>query len=274
MKHPARRRFHKAQAPGARISGRSEPSTAPQPRIKSALPQKPACSLSTTARSTITDREQKFRRRQNLFLGPSAIRSGERNRTAAMVCATSGRKTDIRFVGYAPRDGPAHLTRDGLRPQKRPARSRPLVVSRRPVSVARRDRATPAEAVVDAGLDGVLVVLEPGTDDRGRSGGKGGAAEVVILVFGLGGPAGRKHVFETGADGVTVLASSSGGKGGRYAGDGDAEIVIVAERETALAVQQRRTPRVADPARDRAKFVILRGHQNATWEKTAIVVVG
>src|SRR5450631_1180658 len=168
----------------------------------------------------------------------------------------------------------ARVTRTAFAHKKGPARSRPLVASKRPVSVVRRDRATPAKAVVDAGLDGVLVVLEPGADDRGRSRGKGSAAEVVILVFGLGGPAGRKHVFETGADGVTVLAFSIGGKGSRNAGDGDAEIVIVAEREAALAVQQRRTPSVADPARDRAKFVILRGHQNATREKTAIVVVG
>src|ERR1700730_10435980 len=70
MKHPAPRRFHRAQAPAVRISGRSEPGTAPQPRIKSALTQKPACSLSTTTRSTISYREQKFHRRQNLFLGP------------------------------------------------------------------------------------------------------------------------------------------------------------------------------------------------------------
>src|SRR5450631_3103865 len=244
----------------ARISGRFEPGTAPQPRIKSSLTQKHACSLSTTARSIITDSGQKFRRRKNLFFGPTCNPAGERNRTAATVWATSGGKPGPRSCAIPPRGGPARLTRRP-RPQKRPARSRPFVVSKRPVSVARCDGATPAEAVVDAGLDGVLVVPEPAADDRGGSRGKGGAAEVVILVFGLGGPAGRKHVFETGADGVAVLASSIGGKGSRNAGRGDADIVIVAERKAALAVEQRRTPGVADPAGDRAEVVIPRGHQ-------------
>src|ERR1700733_1333912 len=38
-------------------------------------------------------------------------------------------------------------------------------------------RATPAKAVVQAGLDGVLVVAEAGADDVGRSRGEGRVAE-------------------------------------------------------------------------------------------------
>ena len=83
----------------------------------------------------------------------------------------------------------------------------------------RDHRATPAEAVVQADLDGVLVVAEAGADDR-RAGprGKGGVAEVVILVFGLGGPVRREHVFEAGADGIAVLVVAVGGEGRRRAG--------------------------------------------------------
>src|SRR5688572_9676576 len=73
-------------------------------------------------------------------------------------------------------------------------------------SVFGDDRAAPAEAVVQADLDGVLVVAKPGADHVGRAGRDGGLAEVVILVFGLGGPVRREHVFQAGADSVAVLA--------------------------------------------------------------------
>src|SRR6266436_1516788 len=68
-------------------------------------------------------------------------------------------------------------------------------------SIPRDHRATPVEAIVDASLNRMLVVAEAGSnEDRRAAGHEGGAAEVVILVFNLGGPAGREHVFEAGAD--------------------------------------------------------------------------
>src|SRR5260370_14061345 len=123
-----------------------------------------------------------------------------------------------------------------LREAKRPARSRPLPYRGKSSSVPRGDRATPAEAVVHADLDGVLVLPKPGADDRGRPTGEGGIAEVVILVLGLGGPVRREHVFEAGADGVAVLAGAVGGEGRGYAGDTDADIGVVAPVLAALAV--------------------------------------
>src|SRR4051812_2206906 len=49
-------------------------------------------------------------------------------------------------------------------------------------------RAAPAEAIVQAGLDGVLVVAEAPAGDVGRARGEGRIAEVVILVLHLGRP--------------------------------------------------------------------------------------
>src|SRR5258706_12251927 len=142
------------------------------------------------------------------------------------------------------------------------------------MSVLRGDRATPAETVVHANLDGMLVVPEARTDNRSRPGGEGGVAEIVILVFGLGRPVRREHVFEAGADGVAVLVGAIGGKRRGHAGDGDADIGIVAPGIAALGVEQCRTPGVADPAGHRAELVVLGGHYRATRESQVTVVVG
>src|ERR1700735_5392656 len=85
-------------------------------------------------------------------------------------------------------------------------------------------RVGPVEAVVDAGLDGVLGVGEPGADDVDRAGQEGRAAEIVVLVFELGGPARREHVFEAGADSVAVLVAAIRGEGRRCAAGNDADI--------------------------------------------------
>src|SRR4051812_30067990 len=72
------------------------------------------------------------------------------------------------------------------------------------VSVLGDDRATPVEAVVQAGLDDV-VVIAGGAEGGQRRGGEGGGAEIVVLVLDLARPILGEHVFETGADGVTVM---------------------------------------------------------------------
>src|ERR1700738_1944594 len=152
------------------------------------------------------------------------------------------------------------------RQTKRPAGSRPFFRLMRILSVSRGYRATPAEAVVDANLDGMFVIPEPGTQNRGRSAGEGGAAEIVILVFGLGRPARREHVFETGTDRVAIIVASVGGKGRRHPGDGYTEIVVVAPGVTALGIQQRRTPGVNAAAGDRAQLVVFRSPQGINRE--------
>src|SRR6266702_7772704 len=121
-------------------------------------------------------------------------------------------------------------------------------------SVARGCRTAPAEAVVHTDLDGMLVLPATDADHVGRTGGDGRAAEVVILVFGLGRPVRREHVFEAGADGVAVLAVAGGGEGLRHAGDVDAE-ATVAPGVTTLGVEQRRAPGVADAAGHRPELV-------------------
>src|SRR3984893_7353140 len=120
----------------------------------------------------------------------------------------------------------------------------------------------------------MLVVPETGADAGRGPAGEGGAAEIVILVFGLGGPVRREHVFETGADGVAVLVGGIGGKRRRHAGDSDADIGIVAPGITALGVEQRRSPGVADPSGDRAELVVLCSDRRGTRKHQVTVVVG
>src|SRR5712691_1646722 len=139
-------------------------------------------------------------------------------------------------------------------------------------SVPRDHRATPVEAIVDASLNRMLVIAEAGSNEDGRAAGQeGGAAEVVILVFNLGGPAGREHVFEASADGVAVTMVAVGGESRRHASGGHADVVAVLPGITALGVKQRRTPGVADPAGDRSKLVVARGDQEAAREQHASV---
>src|ERR1700722_14331657 len=145
-------------------------------------------------------------------------------------------------------------------------------LSKQTRSVARGDRAAPAEAIVHADLDGMLVIAEPGADDVGGTTGEGSAAEIVILVFDLGGPAWREHVFQTGADGIAVPVASIGREGHGCTAHTSADIVVIAPGVTALGVEQRRAPSVAEPAGDRAKLVVVGGDQRATRKQHAIIV--
>src|ERR1700735_80971 len=88
-------------------------------------------------------------------------------------------------------------------------------------------RVGPVEAVVDTGLDGVLGVGEPGADNVDGAGQEGRAAEIVILVFELGGPARREHIFKAGADRVAILMAAIRGEGSRCTAGNDADIVVL-----------------------------------------------
>ena len=86
-----------------------------------------------------------------------------------------------------------------------PAFAGHLIAERR--SVARDNRAAEVEAIVDAGLHGVLVIVEAAERHQRGRGQKAAVAEIVILVLGLGRPVRREHVFEAGADGVAVAVA-------------------------------------------------------------------
>src|SRR5580704_229068 len=145
------------------------------------------------------------------------------------------------------------------------------VSSENAVSVFSGDRPTPAEAIVHAHLDGVLVVAEARAGNRGRAG-EGGVAEIVVLVLGLGRPVRREHVFEAGADGPAVLVGAVGGEGDRSTGDANPDIGIVAPGVTALGVEQSGAPGVAGAAGDRAELVAIGRDQAATRKRHAGVV--
>ena len=96
----------------------------------------------------------------------------------------------------------------------------------RSLSVAGSRRTAPAEAVVDAQLDGLLVIPEAAADDRRRSGGERGTAEIVILVLALDGPIGREQVLEPCPHGVPVAMVGIGSESDRRAANADTEIVV------------------------------------------------
>src|SRR6201999_3372409 len=101
-------------------------------------------------------------------------------------------------------------------------------------SVLRDDRPTPSKPVVDAQLDGMLVVVEAASDDRRRAAGEARVAEVVVLVFAFDRPVRREHVFDAGADRVAVAVVLVDREGHRYAAGGHADVVVVAPGITAL----------------------------------------
>src|SRR6516165_11696507 len=99
---------------------------------------------------------------------------------------------------------------------KGPAASRPFVTQKTRrlcasvfgASVSRLDGSAQTEAIVHAELHGVIVGAVAGAYDRRRAAGKGRIAEIVILVFGLGRPVRREHVFEAATDGPAALVIS------------------------------------------------------------------
>src|SRR3954454_18943784 len=138
-------------------------------------------------------------------------------------------------------------------------------------SVARGCRTAPAKAIVHADLDGMLVLPAADADNVDRTGGDRRAAEVVVLVLGLGRPIRREHVFEASANGIAVLAVAGGGEGLRNAGNIDAEAAVT-PGVTALGVKQRRSPGVADATGHRAELVGIGGHLRAQRERGTAVV--
>src|SRR5256885_16293650 len=96
----------------------------------------------------------------------------------------------------AVRNGPSCLSRDGLRQQKG-RHEAGLFEAMQTLSIPRTDRATPAEAIVHADLDGMFVVAEAGADDLGGVPRGRGVGEGVGFVLRLVGPRRGGPVFET-----------------------------------------------------------------------------
>ena len=85
-------------------------------------------------------------------------------------------------------------------------------------------------------------------------------AEVVVLILDLARPARGEQVFETATDGVAVrLAVHRDHSGALYSRG-----VVVSKSVTALGVQQRRTPGVADAAGHRAEALLVVAEHHAT----------
>src|SRR3954471_1706092 len=143
-------------------------------------------------------------------------------------------------------------------------------------SVLRNHRATaPIETIVDAGLDGVLVVVERTERREGSRRHERAVAEIVVLILELGRPARGEHVFQTAADGVAVLVVMIEGERHRRTREGQ-PVVGVGPGITALDVQQRRTPGVADPGgrrTDRALVVVVDETSTRAGEGDGVVVV-
>src|SRR5260370_18826894 len=115
----------------------------------------------------------------------------------------------------------------------------------------------------------MLVVTESDADDGGGAGRECRVAEVVVLVFDLGGPVRREHVFEACAHGVAVAMIAVGRESLRQAGDAYAEVVAILPPITALGVEQSRAPGIAEAAGDRSKLVAVGGDENAAGEQHA-----
>src|ERR1700687_5928245 len=97
-----------------------------------------------------------------------------------------------------------------LRTKSKRAGARPALpgIEIRFGSILRNQRATPVEAIVDAGLHGMLVVsgAAESREDGWRH--KAGLAEIVVLIFDLGRPVLGEHVFQAGADGEAVVMAA------------------------------------------------------------------
>src|ERR1700722_11855886 len=154
-----------------------------------------------------------------------------------------------------------------------------LLIRRRSVlrsvygSVLRDDRATPVEAIVDASLHNMVVGAEAAERSESDRSGERAGTEIIVLIFDLGRPVLGEHVFEAGADGVTILMTAAEREGGRNASDRHG-LVVVGVRITALHVEQGRTPSVADAAGHRTQSALVVGVGDIAGEDHAVVIVG
>src|SRR3982074_3802183 len=107
----------------------------------------------------------------------------------------------------------------------------------------------------------MFVLAEPGADEDAGAGRERDVAEIVILVFDLGRPVRREHVFKASSAAIPSAMSAVSGESHRRAADADAEVVTVPPGEPAVGLKQRRGPGVAKAAGDRSELVAVGGHE-------------
>src|ERR1039457_2488397 len=142
-------------------------------------------------------------------------------------------------------------------------------------SILRNHRATPVEAIVQAGLHSMLVVAGAAETRQDGWRHKIGLAEVIILILDLGRPVLGEHVFQASADSVAIMMAAVERERLRH-GEERQRLVVVGGGIAALDVEQSRTPGVADPAGHRAEGTLVVGVDVTgadTREGNAIVVV-
>src|SRR5260370_2880917 len=164
-----------------------------------------------------------------------------------------------------------------LLPKSKRAGARPALptVGIRFGSVLRNHRATPVEAIVDAGLYGMLVVTGAAESREDGRRHEVGLAEVIVLILNLGRPVLREHVFQAGAEGVAIVMAAVERERLRYAAERQ-RLIIVGVGIAALDVEQSRTPGVADAAGHRAEATLVVGVDvtgAGAGEGNAVVVV-
>src|SRR5207344_1936533 len=95
----------------------------------------------------------------------------------------------------------------------------PQSETRKRLLVLRNHRTAEVEAVVDTGLERVLVGAEAAERRQRRRGHELAVAEVVVLVLDLARPVLGEHVFETGADRPAVTMAAVEGEHLRHAAE-------------------------------------------------------
>src|SRR5690349_12678057 len=129
-------------------------------------------------------------------------------------------------------------------------------------------RTGPVDAVINAGLEDMVVGGEAAGRNQRSGRAEIGVAEIIILIFGLGRPVRREHVFDADADGVTVAVVACRGERDRRAVE-RYPLVVVGIGVTALHIEQARTPGVADTAGNRAEPALVIGVGEAAREDSA-----
>src|SRR4051794_34753833 len=154
---------------------------------------------------------------------------------------------------------------------KRPARAGLFSNLDRSRSISGRCGAAPVEAIIQTDLHGVVVVAKAAERSQSSRANEPGAAEVIILILDLGGPARSEHVFQAGADGVAVTMTAIQCERDRRAGKAQA-FAVIGKGITALGVQQSRTPIEANAASHRANGSLVVGVDKAAGEDHTVVV--
>ena len=96
-------------------------------------------------------------------------------------------------------------------------------------------------------------------------------AEIVKLIFDFGRPVLGKHVFQAGADRVTVVMAAVKREGDRRAVQCQ-KVAVVGVSVAALDVKQSWTPRVAETAGCRSETALITAEDESPGNDDAVVI--